>query len=116
MDLIYTEYAMSMNIIKTNTSKKRTLSISEVDSIDDDLFNDNSYCFNSETASVTNSEPINNYNVQQFDIQPIKDETDESNKKKWSRAVRKERTLNLHRGLSYVNSSSNEVTGKFLFL
>lgn len=80
-DLVYTEDAVSTNIIKTNTSKKRTLSFSEDDSIDDDLFKDKSYCPNSETESVTNSEPIND-NVQQFDIQPTQDETDKSNKKK----------------------------------
>jgi len=109
-DLVCTEDAVSTNIIKT-ISKKRTLSFSEDDSIDDDLFKDKSYCPNSETESVTSSEPIND-NLQQFDIQPTHDETDKSNKKKWSRAVRKERTLKLHRGLPYVNSSGNEVTGR----
>jgi len=73
-DLVCTEDAMSMNIIKT-ISKKRTLSFSEDDSIDDDLFKDKSYCPNSETESVTNSEPIND-NLQQFDIQPTHDETE----------------------------------------
>lgn len=106
-DLVYTEDAVSTNIIQTNTSKKRTHSFSEDDSIDDDLFKDKSYCPNSETESVLNSEPLND-NVQLF----TQDKTDKSNKKKWSRAVRKERTLNLHRGLPYVNSSGNEVTGR----
>lgn len=110
-NLAYTEDAVSTNIIKTNKSKKRSLSFSEDDSIDDDLFNDKSYCLNSETESVTDPEPINN-NEQPFDVQPTQDETNKSDKKKWSRAVRKERTFNLHRGLPYVNSSGKEVTGR----
>lgn len=93
-DLVCTEDAVSTNIIKTNTSKKRTLSFSEDDSIDDDLFKDKSNCPNSKTESVINSEPIND-NVQQFDIQPTQDETDKSNKKKWSRAVFKRKNTQI---------------------
>jgi len=77
---VYTEDAMSTNIIKTNTSKKRTLSFSEDDSVDD-LFNDESYCPDSETKCVINPEPINN-NEQPIDIQMIEDETNKSDKKK----------------------------------
>lgn len=59
-NLAYTEDAVSTNTIRTNKSKKRSLSFSEDDSIDDDLFNDKSYCPDSGTESVTDPEPINN--------------------------------------------------------
>lgn len=88
-----------------------TLSFSEDDSIDDDLFKDKSYFANSETESVTNLEPINE-NEQLFDIQPTQDVTDKSNKIEWSGAVLKEMSLNLHRGLPYANSSDSEMTGR----